>query len=99
MSAETAAPSASTRSPVLTVSDPARRNAFTLDLSAKLARAVRACVDDERVGAIVITGEPPAFCAGGGLSELGRSDPRRACGGSTPASWPSPTARCRRSPR
>ena len=58
---------------VLTLSDPARRNAFTFDLAAKLAHAVQACVDDERVGAVVVTGEPPAFCAGGALSELGRS--------------------------
>ncbi len=58
---------------VLTVSDPDRRNAFTIDLSAGLDRAVRACVEDEQVGALVITGEPPAFCAGAALSELGTS--------------------------
>ncbi len=55
---------------VLTVSDPARRNALTLDLSDRLARAVEACDRDESVHAIVITGAPPAFCAGGDLGAL-----------------------------
>jgi enoyl-CoA hydratase len=58
---------------LLTVSDPARRNAFTIELATAMAHAVRACVEDEQVGALVITGEPPAFCAGAALSELGRS--------------------------
>jgi enoyl-CoA hydratase len=55
---------------VLTVSDPARRNALTVDLSDRLARAVAACDSDESVHAIVITGAPPAFCAGGDLDAL-----------------------------
>jgi len=56
---------------VLTVSDPARRNALTLGLSTELADAVAACEADEEVGAVVVTGAPPAFCAGGDLSLLG----------------------------
>jgi len=55
---------------VVTVSDPARRNALTLDLSDQLARAVADCDRDESVHAIVITGAPPAFCAGGDLAAL-----------------------------
>ncbi|MGH3920907.1 MAG: enoyl-CoA hydratase [Pseudonocardiaceae bacterium] len=55
---------------VLTLSDPARRNALTLDLSDRLARAVGECDRDESVHAIVITGAPPAFCAGGDLDAL-----------------------------
>lgn len=55
---------------VLTVSDPARRNALTLDLSDRLARAVEGCDRDDTVHAIVITGAPPAFCAGGDLDAL-----------------------------
>jgi len=55
---------------VLTVSDPAHRNALTLDLSDQLARAVTGCDCDESVHAIVITGAPPAFCAGGDLGAL-----------------------------
>ncbi len=55
---------------VLTLSDPARRNALTLDLSDRLARAVGECDRDESVHAVVITGAPPAFCAGGDLDAL-----------------------------
>lgn len=55
---------------VLTVSDPARRNALTLDLSDRLARTVAECDRDESVHAIVITGAPPAFCAGGDLEVI-----------------------------
>ncbi|MGH3904746.1 MAG: enoyl-CoA hydratase [Pseudonocardiaceae bacterium] len=55
---------------VVTVSDPGHRNALTLDLSDRLARAVAECDRDESVHAIVITGTPPAFCAGGDLTAL-----------------------------
>ena len=60
---------------VLTVANPARRNALNLELSQRLVEAVDAANDDERVGAIVVTGEPPAFCAGGDLAELQEADP------------------------
>jgi enoyl-CoA hydratase len=60
---------------VLTVSNPERRNAMNIELSAKLADAVRAATEDEGVGAIVVTGEEPAFCAGGDLGELATADP------------------------
>ncbi|MGH3692528.1 MAG: enoyl-CoA hydratase [Pseudonocardiaceae bacterium] len=55
---------------VLTVSDPARRNALSVELSGRLAQAVEACDHDESVHAIVITGAPPAFCAGADLDAL-----------------------------
>jgi enoyl-CoA hydratase len=60
---------------VLTLSNPERRNALNIELSAKLADAVRSAADDDGVGAIVITGEEPAFCAGGDLTELANADP------------------------
>jgi enoyl-CoA hydratase len=60
---------------VLTLSNPERRNALNIELSAKLAAAVRAAAVDDGVGAIVVTGEDPAFCAGGDLSELATADP------------------------
>ena len=56
---------------VLTVSDPARRNALSPELSMQLADAVAGCEADEDVNAVVVTGEPPAFCAGADLSLLG----------------------------
>ncbi|PZS19423.1 MAG: enoyl-CoA hydratase [Pseudonocardiales bacterium] len=55
---------------VLTVSDPTRRNALSLELSDLLAQTVAACDRDESVHAMVITGAPPAFCAGGDLGAL-----------------------------
>ncbi|WP_214364703.1 enoyl-CoA hydratase [Pseudonocardia sp. H11422] len=60
---------------LLTVSNPERRNAMNLELSGKLVEALHSAVADEGVGAVVITGEPPAFCAGGDLSELQDADP------------------------
>jgi enoyl-CoA hydratase len=60
---------------VLTLSNPERRNALNIELSAKLAEAVRSAAADDGVGAIVITGEDPAFCAGGDLGELAAADP------------------------
>ncbi|MBW0102334.1 enoyl-CoA hydratase [Pseudonocardia sp. KRD291] len=60
---------------LLTVSNPARRNALNLELSGKLVEAVDAAVADPGVGAIVITGEALAFCAGGDLAELQQADP------------------------
>jgi enoyl-CoA hydratase len=56
---------------VLTVSDPARRNALSPELSIELADAVAACEDQAAVHAVVVTGDPPAFCAGADLSLLG----------------------------
>lgn len=55
---------------VLTVSDPARRNALTFELSDQLAHAVEECDRDESVHAVVITGAPPAFCAGADRAAL-----------------------------
>jgi enoyl-CoA hydratase len=55
---------------VLTLSDPGRRNALSLELSGQLAQAVAECDRDESVHAIVITGAPPAFCAGADRSAL-----------------------------
>jgi enoyl-CoA hydratase len=60
---------------VLTVSNPERRNAMNLELSAKLVDALQSATDEDGVGAIVITGEEPAFCAGGDLGELAMADP------------------------
>ncbi|MGH3516560.1 MAG: enoyl-CoA hydratase [Haloechinothrix sp.] len=58
---------------VITVHDPDRRNALTLDLSAELAAAVTAAEQDENIHAVVVTGTPPAFCAGADLTALGEA--------------------------
>ena len=56
---------------VITVDAPERRNSLTLELSGQLASAIRAAEQDENVHALIVTGTPPAFCAGADLSALG----------------------------
>lgn len=54
---------------LLRLSDPAHRNALSPQLSSELARAVEHVLA-EGAGAIVLTAEPPVFCAGGALDAL-----------------------------
>ncbi|NIH82817.1 enoyl-CoA hydratase [Amycolatopsis viridis] len=56
---------------VVTVDAPARRNSLTVALSTELARAVGEAERDTKVHALVVTGTPPAFCAGADLTTLG----------------------------
>ena len=58
---------------VLTLNDPDKRNALNLDMVEEVGAALDAIEADESVGAVVVTGEPPAFCAGADLSHLGAS--------------------------
>jgi enoyl-CoA hydratase/carnithine racemase len=52
---------------VITLDRPEARNAFTGTMSVELSDAYRRCGDDDQVGAVVVTGTPPAFCAGADL--------------------------------
>lgn len=56
---------------VITLNRPERRNAVGTETMRALARALDAAEADAEVGAIVLTGAPPAFCAGSDLKELG----------------------------
>lgn len=56
---------------VITINDPERRNALTIDLSQELADKVGEA--EREANALVITGAPPAFCAGADLTQLGNS--------------------------
>jgi enoyl-CoA hydratase len=60
---------------VATVSldDPDRRNALTVDLVEEIVATFDAIEQGDTVGAVVVTGTPPAFCAGADLSDLGSS--------------------------
>jgi len=49
--------------------DPRHRNALSRQLSDELAVAVEAVIA-EGVAAVVLTAEPPVFCAGGSLEGL-----------------------------
>ncbi len=55
---------------VLTLNDPDKRNAINLQMNDELAATLDELEADESVGALVITGTPPAFCAGADLSDL-----------------------------
>jgi enoyl-CoA hydratase len=57
----------------ITLDDPSRRNALSLDMVEAISAAFDTAEADESVGAIVVTGAPPAFCAGADLSQLGAS--------------------------
>ena len=58
---------------VITIDLPERRNSLTVPMSAELAEHVAACEADDEVSAIVVTGAPPAFCAGADLTALGEA--------------------------
>ncbi|HZU50045.1 MAG TPA: enoyl-CoA hydratase [Mycobacterium sp.] len=58
---------------IITVNDPARRNAFTAAMSAQLRTAAERAQADTDVHAVVVTGAGKAFCAGADLSALGEA--------------------------
>jgi enoyl-CoA hydratase len=58
---------------VMTIAAPDRRNALTLPLTDDIVAAVDRLEADDDVRALVVTGAPPAFCAGADLSHLGGS--------------------------
>ena len=71
----------------ITLDAPERRNAFDPEMTAAAVAAIEASTD---VRAVVITGAPGAFCAGGALNLLGTATMAecapctgRRCGSST----------------
>lgn len=59
---------------VLTLDRPAKRNALTPTMLAALDRGLRAALDDDAVAGVVISGAPPAFCAGMDLNFIAAAD-------------------------
>ncbi|MBA3654423.1 MAG: enoyl-CoA hydratase [Actinobacteria bacterium] len=57
---------------VVTLKDPERRNILSLPMVDEIVAAFDALEGDESVGAVVVTGAPPAFCAGADLGDLGK---------------------------
>jgi enoyl-CoA hydratase/carnithine racemase len=55
---------------ILTLNRPEKRNALNSELTQGLLDALRAADADDSVGAIVLTGAGPGFCAGADLSEF-----------------------------
>jgi len=58
---------------VLTLDAPGRRNALDLAMCAEIVALLDALESDPDVGALVVTGAAPAFCAGADLAHLGSS--------------------------
>jgi enoyl-CoA hydratase len=54
----------------LTLDNPAERNTLTQPMVAEIVEAMDQVEADETVGAVVVTGAPPAFCAGANLGNL-----------------------------
>ncbi|MGH3248104.1 MAG: enoyl-CoA hydratase, partial [Trebonia sp.] len=63
-----------TRVATVTLDEPERRNAISCELADKIRETFDALETDERVGAVVVTGAPPAFCAGAVLGDLAKAD-------------------------
>ena len=60
----------------LTLNNPGERNTLTMAMVDEIVNAMDEIERDESLGAIVVTGAPPAFCAGanlGNLAEAGES--------------------------
>jgi len=58
----------------LTLNNPDERNTLTAPMVAEILAAMDAIEADESVGALVVTGTPPAFCAGANLGNLAEAD-------------------------
>ncbi len=54
----------------LTLNNPDERNTMTAPMVAEIIDAMDAFEADDGVGAVVVTGAPPAFCAGANLGNL-----------------------------
>jgi enoyl-CoA hydratase len=58
----------------LTLNNPDERNTLTAAMVTEIVAAMDAFEADESVGAVVVTGTPPAFCAGANLGNLSSAD-------------------------
>lgn len=58
----------------LTLNHPDERNTLTAPMVVEIVAAMDAFEADESVGAVVVTGTPPAFCAGANLGNLAEAD-------------------------
>ena len=58
----------------LTLNNPEERNTLTASMVTEIVAAMDAFEADDSVGAVVVTGTPPAFCAGANLGNLSQAD-------------------------
>jgi enoyl-CoA hydratase len=66
---------------VITLIDRERRNAMTATMVTEIVETFDSLEADESVGAVVITGEPPAFCSGADVAALGSLSDEQTEGG------------------
>jgi enoyl-CoA hydratase len=57
----------------LTLDNPGERNSLTAPMVAEIIAAMDEIESNEQIGAVVVTGAPPAFCAGANLGNLAES--------------------------
>jgi enoyl-CoA hydratase/carnithine racemase len=72
----------------ITLNRPETRNAFGGGMGLELSDAYRRCDEDDAVRAVVLTGTPPAFCAGADLSSGGDTFKKREEGDFSAAALP-----------
>ena len=58
----------------LTLNNPAERNTMTAEMVGDIKQAMDEIEADKTVGAIIVTGAAPAFCAGANLGNLAEAD-------------------------
>ena len=58
---------------LLTLHRPEKRNAFSKEMATSLANLYARCDADDEIRAVVVTGTPPAFCAGADMSRGGET--------------------------
>lgn len=58
----------------LTLNNPAERNTLTAPMVTEIVAAMEVIEADESIGAVVVTGAPPAFCAGANLGNLAEAN-------------------------
>jgi enoyl-CoA hydratase/carnithine racemase len=75
---------------VVTLDRPEVRNAFGEGMGEELGDAFRRCDTDDGIRVVVVTGAPPAFCAGADLSSGGDTFAPRAEDGFSAAAVPLP---------
>jgi enoyl-CoA hydratase len=73
----------SDRVAVVTLNDPERRNVLSLPMVDEIVAAFDSLEASGDVGAVVVTGAAPAFCAGADLGDLGRGGEAGDGGGVT----------------
>lgn len=61
----------------LTLDDAQRRNALTPQMVTEIVECMDEIEGDDAIGALVVTGAPPAFCAGADLGNLAEADEHR----------------------